>query len=99
MSPLKCPFCESKALSVGYSFSLAGKKRYVSCICGAQGPKKRTKGEAIDAWNSRCRFVMYDPATLTNPEEARRTAAYIYNFEHDGFKPELIAMPKQKVSK
>ncbi|WP_322112272.1 Lar family restriction alleviation protein [Enterobacter ludwigii] len=97
MIPLLCPFCESTALSIGYSFSLAGKKRYVSCRCGAQEPEKRTTSEAISAWNSRMKVWFYDSETLTCAGERRRTAAYIDILKRDGFTPELIAAPQQEV--
>lgn len=97
MIPLLCPFCESTALSIGYSFSFRGKKRYVSCACGAQGPEKRTKYEAISAWNSRMKVWFYNPETLTCSGERRRTAAYIDSLKQDGFMPELIAAPQQEV--
>ncbi|HHA1920551.1 TPA: Lar family restriction alleviation protein [Enterobacter ludwigii] len=97
MTPLLCPFCESIALNIGYSFSLAGKKRYVSCRCGAHGPEKRTKSEAIAAWNSRMRVWVYDPETLTGEDERRTTETYIYHLKKDGFTPELVAAPQKEV--
>ncbi|MDU2830902.1 MAG: Lar family restriction alleviation protein [Enterobacter sp.] len=98
MTPLLCPFCESTALSIGYSFSFLGKKRYVSCRCGANGPLKRNKAEAISAWNSRMKVWFYNPETLTCAGERRRTAAYIDILKQDGFMPELIAAPQQEVT-
>lgn len=97
MTPLLCPFCESKALSIGYSLSFRGMRRYVSCKCGAHGPERRTKSEAISAWNSRMKVWFYNPETLTCAGERRRTAAYIDSLKQDGFMPELIAAPRQEV--
>ncbi|MEN4394642.1 Lar family restriction alleviation protein [Enterobacter cloacae] len=97
MTPLLCPFCESTTLNIGYSFSLSGKKRYVSCKCGAHGPEMRTKSEAIAAWNSRMKVWFYDPETLACTGERRRTAAYIDSLKKDGFRPKLIAAPLQEV--
>lgn len=97
MTPLRCPFCESTSLSIGYSFSIVGKKRYVSCRCGAQGPEKPTKSEAITAWNKRMKVWFYDPETLTCTGERRRTEAYIDSIKQDGFTPKLIAAPQQEV--
>ncbi|WP_436918172.1 Lar family restriction alleviation protein [Enterobacter hormaechei] len=91
MTPLLCPFCESTALNIGYSFSLSGKKRYVSCKCGAQGPEMRTESEAIAAWNSRMRVWVYDPETLTGEDERRTTETYIYHLKEGGFTPVLVA--------
>lgn len=96
MTPLLCPFCESIALSIGTSFSFRGKMRYVSCKCGAQGPEKRTKFEAISAWNSRMRVWVYDPETLNGQEERRRTETYIYHLKQDGFTPEIVEAPQQE---
>lgn len=39
MNLYRCPFCGSTVLNIGYSFSIRGKMRYVSCKCGAQGPE------------------------------------------------------------
>lgn len=97
MTPLLCPFCESTALGIGYSFSIMGKKRYVHCRCGAHGPLKRNKAEAISAWNSRMKVWFYDPETLACAGERRRTAAYIDSLKQDGFTLELIAAPQQEV--
>lgn len=97
MTPLLCPFCESTALSIGYSLSFRGMRRYVSCKCGAHGPERRTKSEAISAWNSRMKVWFYNPETLTCAGERRRTAAYIDSLKQDGFMPELIAAPRQEV--
>lgn len=97
MKPLLCPFCESTSLGMGYSLSLAGVKTYVYCKCGAHGPFKRNKAEAISAWNSRMKVWFYDPETLTCTGERRRTAAYIDSLKKDGFAPELIAAPQQEV--
>lgn len=36
MNLYRCPFCGSTVLNIGYSFSIRGKMRYVSCKCGAQ---------------------------------------------------------------
>ncbi|ELE9679729.1 Lar family restriction alleviation protein [Enterobacter kobei] len=96
MTPLLCPFCESTSLSIGYSLSFRGIRRYVSCGCGAQGPEKRTTAEAITAWNSRMKVFFYDPKTLTCTGERRRTSAYIDSLKQDGFTPELIAAPQQE---
>lgn len=97
-NPLLCPFCESTALGIGYSFSLAGKKRYVYCKCGAHGPLKRNKADAISAWNCRMKVWFYDPKTLTCTDERRRTAAYIETLKRDGFTPQVIAAPKQEAA-
>ncbi|WLZ61297.1 restriction alleviation protein, Lar family [Enterobacter hormaechei] len=72
-------------------------RRYVSCKCGAHGPERRTKSEAISAWNSRMKVWFYNPETLTCAGERRRTAAYIDSLKQDGFMPELIAARRQEV--
>ncbi|EFP0207271.1 restriction alleviation protein, Lar family [Escherichia coli] len=97
MTPLLCPFCESTALGIGYSFSIMGKKRYVHCKCGAHGPLKRNKAEAISAWNSRMKVWVYDPETILNVEERRRTEVYIHNLNEDGFTPVLVKATPQEV--
>lgn len=56
MSARPCPFCHSKRQSHSYR---TGERSgfYVLCLdCGAEGPKKPTRGEAVSAWkNSLCR--------------------------------------------
>lgn len=90
MNLYRCPFCGSTVLNIGYSFSIRGKMRYVSCKCGAQGPEKRTRSEAISSWNSRMKVWVYDPETILNVEERRRTEVYIHNLNEDGFAPVLV---------
>ncbi len=73
--------------------------RYVSCKCGAQGPEKRTKSEAISSWNTRMKVWVYDPETILNAEERRRTEVYIHNLNEDGFTPVLVKATQQEVNR
>lgn len=76
-----------------------GSMRYVSCKCGAQGPEKRTKSEAISSWNSRMKVWVYDPETILNVEERRRTEVYIHNLNEDGFTPVLVKATPQEINR
>ena len=98
MNLYRCQFCGSTVLNIGYSFSIRGKMRYVSCKCGAQGPEKRTRSEAISSWNSRMKVWVYDPETILNAEERRRTEVYIHNLNEDGFTPVLVKATPQEVN-
>jgi len=45
-----CPFCgEDNNLAVGW---YAGGPAYVSCICGATGPRSKLVADAVLLWNA-----------------------------------------------
>ncbi|MCP4344786.1 MAG: DUF4388 domain-containing protein [Desulfobacterales bacterium] len=57
-----CPFCGRIWMSVDLhpdgNFS-------TSCMCGAAGPKKENKTEAIKAWNTRDQHLLWNPFRLS----------------------------------
>lgn len=57
----QCPFCGRIWMSVEQD----GDGFFVGCRCGASGPVKKRKKEAIKAWNTRDRHLLWNPFRLS----------------------------------
>lgn len=63
-----CPFCGRIWMSIA---AFPSGQFVVTCLCGANGPKEKTKEEAVKAWNTRDRHLLWNPFRLSIrfPEE------------------------------
>ncbi|EMZ3894497.1 restriction alleviation protein, Lar family [Salmonella enterica] len=87
MANLICPFCNSQFTGFGKSYGFFGRRFYVFCRCGAQGPLAKTKELASLKWNSRCRIWVYGDDLISDYSAEELQENIVNSLTRDGFKP------------
>lgn len=61
-----CPFCGSNQVKIGESYQhtfdgpIIHQHRVYCCTCGASGGYQRSESAAVDVWNKRAEFSLFE---------------------------------------